>query len=96
MQHINFSISDQLYQEVQSRAAEAGFANVDAYVAEVLKNEVQDDIGNLDDFFTPERIALIKEAEAEVDRGEFYTAEEAKIELAKRRAEWIRQNPTVE
>jgi hypothetical protein len=92
----SIQISDQLYREAQSRAAGAGFANVDAYIADVLKQELQDEVGNLDDFFTPERIAQIQEAEAEVARGEVYTWEETKIELAKRRAEWIRQNPTVE
>jgi hypothetical protein len=50
----------------------------------------------LDDFFTPERLAQIDEAEAEIARGEFMSWEDAKIELAKRRTEWLRQNPTAE
>jgi hypothetical protein len=90
MQHIQ--LSDQLYQEAQSRATEAGFANVDAFVAHVLKHELEDDPVNLDGFFTPERMALIEEAEAQIARGESYTLEQLDSELDKTRAEWLRQH----
>lgn len=87
-------LSDQLYLEVQARAAEAGFESVDEYVADVLSQELVIGGELPDGFFTPERLAQIAEAEEEIKRGEFYTLEEADAELAKRRAEWIRKNPT--
>lgn len=85
-------LSDELYQELQARAADAGFASVDDYVADVLEQEFEvctDDLP--DEFFTAERLAQIAEAEAQIARGEFYTLEEMHAELEKRRAEWIRK-----
>ena len=87
-------VSDELYQEVQARAADAGFDSVDEYVADVLQQEFEVCTDELPEgFFTPERMAQIAEAEAEIERGEFYTLEEVDAELERRRAEWQRQNP---
>ena len=64
-------ISDQLYQERRNPGMrDAGFANVDAHVADVLKLELEleDEVGDLDNFFTPERLAQIDEAEAAIAR----------------------------
>jgi hypothetical protein len=83
--------------EVQRRAAELGFPTVDEYVADVLTRDLADEscgeTPNLDHFFTPERLAHIDKAEADIKAGNFYTAEQADAELAKHRAEWIRKNP---
>jgi hypothetical protein len=54
---------------------------------------VTEETPNLDHLFTPERLAHIDKAEAEIKAGNFYTAEQADVELAKRRAEWLRSNP---
>ena len=84
-------LSDQLYQVAQRRAAEAGFGSVDDYVADVLQHDLVD-TDNFDHLFTPERLAHIDRAAAEIDAGKGLMLEQADAELAKRRAEWLRQN----
>jgi hypothetical protein len=61
-------LNDQLYQEAQRRAAEAGFGSVDEYVAEMLQHDLED-TENLDHLFTPERLAHIDRAAAQIDAG---------------------------
>ena len=77
-----------LYKEAQRRAAEAGFASVDEYVADVVSHDLVEDVGagtpNLDHLFTPERLAHIDEAEAQIKAGNYFTSEQADAELAKR------------
>jgi hypothetical protein len=86
-------LNDHLYKEVQRRATEAGFSTVDEYIADVLSYDLHEGTENLDHLFTPERLAHIDKAEAEIKAGNFYTADQADAELAKRRAEWLRNNP---
>jgi hypothetical protein len=61
-------LNDQLYQEAQRRAAEAGFGSVDEYVADMLQHDLEE-TENLDHFFTPERLAHIDRAAAQIDAG---------------------------
>ncbi len=90
MHHIQ--LNDQLYEEAQRRAADAGFGSVDEYVADMLQHDLQEQTENFDHLFTPERLAHINRAAAEIDAGKGLTLEQAKAELAKRRDEWLRQN----
>jgi hypothetical protein len=41
--------------------------------------------------FTPERIAHIDKAAAEIKQGKYFNIEQADAELAKRRAEWLQK-----
>jgi hypothetical protein len=82
-------LNDQLYKDVQRRATEAGFSTVDEYVADVLSFDLHEGTENLEHLFTPQRLAHIDKAEAEIKSGNFFTAEQADAELAKRRAEWL-------
>lgn len=84
-------LNDQLYQEAQRRATEAGFDSVDEYIAEVLMHELED-AESLDYLFTPERLAHIDRAAAQIAAGEGLTPEQVEAELAKRRDAWLRQN----
>jgi len=59
---------------------------------EILSHDIHDATENLDRLFTPERLAHIDKAEAQIKAGSFYTTEQADAELAKRRAEWLRRN----
>ena len=89
-------LNDKLYKEAERRAAEAGFPSVDEFIADVVSQELMESDGetpNLDHLFTPDRLAHIDKAEAEIKAGKFYTADQANAELAKRRAEWLRNNP---
>ena len=84
-------LSDEVYREAERRAAEGGFASVDQYVADLVSL----DLGpaeNFDHCFTPERLADIDRASAQIAAGQCFTAEQADIELAKRRAQWLREN----
>ena len=90
-------LNDQIFTAAQRRAADVGYANVDEYIADVIAHDLSgengEDIPNLDHLFTPERLARIDSAAAQIRDGRFYTAEEADVELAKRRAEWLQKNP---
>jgi hypothetical protein len=85
-------LSDQLYQQAQRRAAEAGFPSVDEYVADIVQHDVADEIENLDHFFTPQRLEHIDQSIAQIQAGQGLTSEQAKAELARRGDEWLRQN----
>jgi len=54
------NLSDELYQDIQRRAAVAGFSSVDEYVADVLSHNPVGDTPDLDHLFTPRRIAQIE------------------------------------
>jgi hypothetical protein len=83
-------LADQVYQKARRRATEAGFASVDEYLAEVVTQDIADPGENLDRYFTPERLAHIDKAAAEIKAGKGYTPRQAKAERAKRRAERLR------
>jgi hypothetical protein len=68
-------LDDQLYQEAQRRASAAGFATVDRYVADVLQNDLHEETENLDHLFTPERLAHIDRAAAQIDADQGISAE---------------------
>ena len=86
------SLNDHLYQEAQRRAEAAGFSSVDEYVADVLSYDFQLDYDNLDHFFTPERLALIDQAAANVAAGNVHTREQVQLALARTRAAWRRHH----
>lgn len=88
MHHVQ--LDGQLYQEAQRRATEAGFESVDEYVADVLRQDLGDG-ENLDHLFTPERLAHIDRAAAQIDAGLGIPAAQVRAQLAKRRDEWLRQ-----
>ena len=68
---------------------QAGFASVEDYVADVLAQDSQDETPDLDHLFTPERMALIRDADAQIDAGKFHTSAQVEAELAKSREEWL-------
>ena len=84
-------LDGQLYRDAQFRATEAGFESVDEYVANVLQYDLQQDAENLDRLFTPERLACVDRAAAEIAAGQGLTTEQVDAELAERRDQWLRQ-----
>lgn len=76
MHQIN--VNGSVYEEARRRAEAAGFASVDEYVADLLSNDFEVVEENLDHFFTPERLALIDEAAADVAAGNVYRLEQAR------------------
>jgi hypothetical protein len=85
-------LSDQLYDQAQRRAVEAGFKSIDEYVADVLTEDLCEDMETLDHLFTPERLAHIDKSAAQIKAGQGYTMEEVQEHIAQKRAEWIQEN----
>jgi len=84
------NLSEQLFEAVKRRAAEAGFENIDEYVADALEQQISE-AENLDHLFTPERLAKIDRAAAGIAAGRGMTPDQVDAELAKRREAWRRQ-----
>jgi hypothetical protein len=83
MHQIN--LADQLYQEAQRRAVEAGFTSVDEYVADVITNDLE----SFDDLFTPQVIRELDQASAAAKTGgKTYSTEEVREHFHKRSEAW--------
>ena len=78
-------LNDQLYQEVERRASSSGFVTVDEYVADVLQHDLHDETENLDYLFTPERLAHINRAVAQIDAGQGIPAEQVRDRFRQKR-----------
>jgi hypothetical protein len=85
-------LPDSLYSDVR-RAAEAEGMSVDVFVAATVKERLQ--IADVDEsFFTPERLALIDEADADISAGRFLSLSQLEASLAEVKAEWHRTHRT--
>lgn len=92
MQNVQLNLSDEVYEQVKRRAAQAGFASIDAYVADVLSGDEPGVDEALDHLFTTERLAHIDKAIATVNAGgPTHTMDEVRENLASNRADWIRK-----
>lgn len=79
------ALNDQLYQEAQRRASASGFVTVDEYVADVLRNELDAEAEDFDYLFTPERLAHIDRAAAQIDAGQGIPAEQVRDHFRRKR-----------
>jgi len=86
------NLDDRLYQEAQRRAEAAGFSSVDEHIADVLLHDFQLDDENLDQFFTPEWLALVDQSAADVAAGNVHTMEQVRDALARTRDAWLRDH----
>lgn len=71
----HFPISDQLYQSILRRASADGFDDVANYLTGILEQEFAEP-ENFDHLFTPERLAKIDAAVAQVEAGQVVSSEE--------------------
>jgi len=85
-------LNDQLFDEAEQMAAAAGFKNVDDYVADILRHSLQAQSEDLDDLFTPERLAKIDAAAEEIKAGEFLTAEQVDDHFRRKLSNWPQTN----
>lgn len=77
-----------LYEQAKIRAAAAGFATVDEYVADLLQGDASDP-KDLDLLFTPDRIAKLDQIVGDIERGEkLLTDEEVDQHFNRRRSAW--------
>jgi len=77
-------LDDRLYQEVQRRATASGFETVDEYVADVLQQDVEEELEDVSQLFTPERLAVIDRAVAQCDAGQVLTEDEVREHFKKK------------
>jgi len=89
-------LADEVYEQAQRQAAEAGFDNVEDYLADLVMQdsefEVVDDV-NVDHIFTPEVIAELDQISAEIKAGgKTYTMAEVDAHFNKKREEWLRNH----
>jgi hypothetical protein len=85
------NLQDAIYEEARRRAETAGFSNVDEYLADLLAHDFQLDHESMDHLFTPERLALIDQAAADVAKGDVHTMDQLKEELTRTRDAWLRE-----
>jgi hypothetical protein len=89
MQH-NIKLSDQLYNEAQRRAREAGFTTVDEFVASQLEFDFSDEAENFDDQFTPEFLTHLDQISEDMKAGKSVSTEEVDKHLADVRKAWLK------
>jgi len=89
------NLADQIYQDAQCRAVEAGFTTVDDYIADMIAHDLEPSIENLDHLFTPEVIRdLDRSSAAAKAGGKTYSAEEVKEHFRKRSEAWQENHTT--
>ena len=84
MHQVQLELTDQLYNQVMRRAAESGFESIEEYAVGVITDDLADDTENLDNIFTPERLAHIDKAIAQVKAAEFMTSDQVRAHFRKR------------
>ena len=84
MHQVQLELTDQLYNQVMRRAAESGFESIEEYAVGVITDDLADDTENLDHLFTPERLAHIDKAIAQVKAAEFMTSDQVRAHFRKR------------
>ena len=77
------------------QAAQAHHVSVETFVGEAVKLRLKDDAEDaaIQAMFTSERLSHIEKAEAEIDAGEFFTAEQARSHFAQKKASWLQSHP---
>ena len=71
-------LDDRLYQKAERRGSASGFVTVNDYVADVLQNDLHQEFQNLEYLFTPDRLAHIDRAAAQIDAGQGIPAEKVR------------------
>ncbi len=71
-------LDDRLYRKAERRALASGFVTVNDYVADVLQNDLHEETENLEYLFTPDRLAHIDRAAAQIDAGQGIPAEKVR------------------
>ena len=85
-------LDDQVFKVAQRQAADAGFASVDAYIADVVVKGADGDDEDFDHRFTPELIALLDQIVNEMKVGNTASQEEIDQHLANVREAWIKDH----
>ena len=87
-------IPARVFDAARQRAADSGFASVDEFISDLVSQELEDKLDDLVIQFTPERLAQIDQGLDDLRQGRSYTAQQAEVELQKRRSQWLKDNPS--
>jgi metal-responsive CopG/Arc/MetJ family transcriptional regulator len=88
MNQVHFA--EKLYKKVKRRASEEGFSSVDDFVADIVRQKLEEGAGNLNHLFTPERIAHLDRISAKIKAGgKTYTMQEVEAHFDKKRKQWL-------
>ena len=94
MQQIQLQLSDQIYDLAQRRATEAGFANLDEYIVDVVMEDLIAEPENLDHRFSPIVLAHLKSIQADIQTGtKTYTEMEVDEFLREKANKWRESHP---
>ena len=85
MRTLNIKLPDPVFDEAAREAAASGLS-VEEFVAGMVQEGLHG--AEADAPLTPEQIAKIREAQAEIARGDSLTDEEVKAHFARKRAAW--------
>jgi len=85
----NIPLPDPLYAAAE-RAAKANGLSVEVYVQEALQTQLDEDSAGM---LTLEQVTLIGRAEAEIDAGDFFTADQVREHFDMKSPEWTTKNP---
>jgi len=89
MQQIQLQLRDQLYDQAQRRAAEAGFSNLDEYIVDVVMEGLTAETEILDQRFSPKVIAHLNTIRADIQSGtKTFTEMEVEDYLREKVSKW--------
>lgn len=88
--HMTIRLRPELEDQVRRDAAAAGYADVDAYVAEVLTTQHQHEVWIAEHH--AEILAKIEEGWSEAERGELMDSDEVKLEMKAMKQSWLRNS----
>ncbi|AIE85997.1 hypothetical protein [Fimbriimonas ginsengisoli] len=87
---LEVTISDQLYSQAQRVAVEIG-VSLDRFVSEAVELRLEDEPSGPK--VTPELVAALRKAKADVEAGNGRTMAQVEESLAAKRAAWLQANP---
>jgi hypothetical protein len=88
MRHVH--LTDPLFRAAQDRAADAGYASVDEYVADIVVRDLSEDDKSVSGLFTPQRVAELERISADIKAGgKTYSLAQAEEHFESRRKIWL-------
>ena len=85
MRTLNIKLPDPVFDEAAREAAASGLS-VEAFVADMVREGLH--VADEDAPLTPEQIAKVRRAQAEIAAGESYTEDEVEAHFARKGASW--------
>lgn len=89
MHQVHIQLPEQLFDQAQRRAVEAGFATLDEYIVDVVSEDLTRETENLDHRFTPTVVAHLNQIQEEIKAGaKTYSEAEMDEHFRERANQW--------